>query len=209
MDPTDRTAHTADADSFFDVEKLTAGRWRNGGGATREIVVRPSGAEEFGWRASVADIDADGPFSAFPGVDRTLTLLAGDGVRLVCPGEFDRLLTRAGEPFAFSGDLALDAELPGGPCRVLNLMVRRGRWAARVERVTGPVVPGPGHAGLLYVLGGRWRTGDAGGQVLTPGQGQWWDGADEGGRPREATAALPEPLAPDAVALWADVAPAG
>ncbi|MEV8629739.1 HutD family protein [Streptomyces sp. NPDC051079] len=220
MDPTDHTARTAHTsptgptgriDSFFDVETLTAGRWRNGGGATREIVVRPPDAEEFGWRASVADIDADGPFSAFPGVDRTLTLLAGEGVRLVCPGEFDRPLTRAGEPFSFSGDLALDAELAGGPCRVLNLMVRRGRWTARVERVSGPVLPGPGHAGLLYVLRGRWRTGaDDDGGVLAPGQGVWWDGAEDGrggGGPSEATA--PRPLSPDAAALWADVAPAG
>ncbi|PKV89222.1 HutD family protein [Streptomyces sp. TLI_146] len=183
----------------FDVETLPAGRWRNGGGATREITSRPTGAEDFGWRASVADINRDGPFSAFPGVDRTLTLLTGDGVRLICPGEFDRLLARAGEPFGFSGDLALDAELPGGPCRVLNLMVRRGRWTATVDRVGGPVAPRAGHAGVLYVLRGRWQA-DAHGPVLTSGQGLWWD-ADE------ASAGAVTPLSADAAALWADVMP--
>ncbi|KQX56314.1 MULTISPECIES: HutD family protein [unclassified Streptomyces] len=188
--------------SHFDVETLAAGRWRNGGGATREIVSRPEGAEAFEWRASIADIDRGGPFSEFPGVDRTLTLLAGDGVRLTSTGVFDRLLARPGEPFAFSGDLALSAELPGGACRVLNIMVRRGRGAARVERVAGPVVPPVGHAGVLHVLRGRWRT-EADGHVMTAGQGVWWDGVDD------APGGAVVPLSPDADALWADVAPVG
>ncbi|MFI1654652.1 HutD family protein [Streptomyces sp. NPDC020472] len=185
----------------FDVETLTAGRWRNGGGATREIVSWPVGAEEFRWRASVADIDRGGPFSAFPGVDRTLTLLTGDGVRLTAPGVFDRT-ARAEEPFAFPGDLELTAELRGGACRVLNIMVRRGRAAARVERVTGPVVPDVGRAGVLHVLRGRWGTGEGEGP-LAAGQGVWWDGSDEA--PGRAVV----PLSPDAAALWADVVPVG
>lgn len=192
----------------YDVESLTAGRWRNGGGATREIAARPAGAgaDDFGWRASVADIDADGPFSAFPGVDRTLTLLAGDGVRLTCPGEFDRLLTRVAEPFAFSGELPLAAELPGGSCRVLNIMVRRGRWTGQVEQVHGPVAPPAGHAGLLYVVHGRWQAGGDGRRVLAPGQGVWWDGGGSGGVQTESAAV---PVSPDATALWADLAPVG
>ncbi|WP_338492017.1 HutD family protein [Streptomyces sp. SJL17-4] len=186
----------------FDVESLTAGRWRNGGGATREIVSWPAGGGEFGWRASVADIDRDGPFSAFPGVDRTLTLLAGDGVRLASPGVFDRLLSRPGEPLGFSGDLALAAELPGGACRVLNIMVRRGRWTARVDRVAGPVVPPGGHAGVFYVLRGTWRVGPEG-RIAADGQGVWWgEGDDAAGR-------AVSPLSADAVALWADLVPVG
>ncbi|MDI2126165.1 HutD/Ves family protein [Yinghuangia seranimata] len=182
----------------FDVETLPAGRWRNGGGATREIVSWPSDAEEFGWRASVADIDRDGPFSAFPGVDRTFTLVEGDGVRLVCPGEFDRPVA-PGEPFAFSGDLALDAELAGGACRVLNLMVRRGRWTVGVGRSTGPVTPPAGHAGVVYVLRGSWAAG-ASERPLTAGQGVWWDDTS-------APDGAVLPLTPDAAALWADLAP--
>ncbi|MFJ8667370.1 HutD family protein [Streptomyces sp. NPDC093600] len=185
----------------FDVETLTAGPWRNGGGATREIVSWPVGAEEFQWRASVADIDRDGPFSAFPGVDRTFTLLVGDGVRLTAPGGFDRT-ARAGEPLAFSGDLQLTARLRGGPCRVLNIMVRTGRWTARVDRITGPVLPAGGHAGVFHVLRGHWWTGTEG-RLLAAGQGAWWGGNDDA--PGRGLA----PLSPDAVALWADVAPVG
>ncbi|MER5931771.1 HutD family protein [Streptomyces sp. NPDC002054] len=186
----------------FDVETLTAGRWRNGGGATREIASSPTGTEEFGWRASVADIDRDGPFSAFPGVDRTLTLLAGDGVRLACPRVFDRLLSRPGEPFGFSGDHALTAQLPGGSCRVLNIMVRRSHWTARVDKVAGPVVLPAGHAGVLYVLRGHWQAGPDG-HVLASGQGVWWDVNDK------APGGAVTPLSPGAAALWADVTPAG
>ncbi|MFD9244717.1 HutD family protein [Streptomyces sp. NPDC059556] len=186
----------------FDVETLTPGRWRNGGGATREITSQPVGAESFGWRASVADIDREGPFSAFGGVDRTLTLLAGDSVLLTSPGVFERLPARTGEPVTFSGDLALTAELPGGGCRVLNIMVRRGDWSARVRRVAGRVAPPSGHAGVFYVLSGRWQTGEDA-HVLAPGQGVWWDEDDSA--PEEG---IP-PLSPDAVALWADLTSAG
>jgi environmental stress-induced protein Ves len=38
------------------------------GGETREIISWPQGAAEFDWRASIATIAADGPFSAFPGL---------------------------------------------------------------------------------------------------------------------------------------------
>ncbi|NML50978.1 HutD family protein [Streptomyces sp. R302] len=186
----------------FDVESLAAGRWRNGGGVTREIVSWPEGAADFEWRASVADIEADGPFSAFPGVDRTFTLLEGGGVRLTAPGGFDRT-ARPEEPLAFPGDLELTAELaaapPGGACRVLNLMVRRGRRTVRVERVTGAVAPPAGHAGVLLVRRGHWRVGGEE-PPASAGQGVWWGEAEGAGG--EVV-----PLSSDAVALWADLAP--
>ncbi|MER5207754.1 HutD family protein [Streptomyces sp. NPDC002825] len=181
----------------FDVDELTVGRWRNGGGATREVVSWPVGDEEFQWRASVADIDRDGPFSAFPGVDRTFTLVAGEGVRLTAPGVFDRT-ARVGEPLGFAGELELSAELSGGACRVFNIMVRRGRRVARVERVTETVTPVGGHAGVFYVMRGQWQPGGGQGS-LGAGQGLWWDD--------DAPGRAVVPLSPDAVALWADVAP--
>ncbi|EXS68700.1 MULTISPECIES: HutD family protein [unclassified Sphingobium] len=53
-------------------------RWRDGGGATRELAVGPPSLvneDGFAWRISVATIDADGPFSRFDGVDRSLLVL--------------------------------------------------------------------------------------------------------------------------------------
>ncbi|MFI1585371.1 HutD family protein [Embleya sp. NPDC020630] len=195
----------------FDVETLPVGPWRNGGGDTREIACEgsagPGGdSADFGWRASIATIAADGPFSPFPGVDRTITLLAGDGVHLIADGgdapgtpPLDHRLDRPGVPFAFSGDLALRARLLGdgdrGAVRVLNIMIRRGRWTADVRRIDAPVPLPAGHAGVLYLLSGRGTHGGPG-PALRPGRGLWWTS----GAADEAA-----PLEPGSVALWADI----
>src|SRR3546814_1791648 len=58
-------------------------RWRNGLGWTREIHAhRPDPGSDWAWRLSIAEIERDAPFSAFPGVDRELVLLHGNGLRL-------------------------------------------------------------------------------------------------------------------------------
>jgi hypothetical protein len=58
--------------------------WKNGGGRTTLLALHPPAADfaRFAWRASVADVATDGPFSEFAGVDRTLVLLRGAGMRL-------------------------------------------------------------------------------------------------------------------------------
>src|SRR4029077_2512621 len=58
--------------------------WKNGAGRTTEIAVHPPGAalDAFAWRVSIADVEQDGPFSRFPGIDRTIVLLGGSGMRL-------------------------------------------------------------------------------------------------------------------------------
>jgi environmental stress-induced protein Ves len=101
--------------------------WKNGGGQTTEIAAFPAGAglASFVWRVSIADVLHDGPFSPFPGIDRTLVLLEGDGMRLSGDGAPIELRTRF-EPVAFSGDAALHCSLIAGPVRDFNLMVRRG-----------------------------------------------------------------------------------
>ena len=59
--------------------------WKNGGGSTDEIATYPRGAglDAFDWRVSIAHVASDGPFSRFPGVERTITLLEGAGMRAV------------------------------------------------------------------------------------------------------------------------------
>ncbi len=58
--------------------------WKNGGGVTRELAAFPphSNFADFIWRVSVADVHADGAFSAFPGIDRQIALLEGAGMTL-------------------------------------------------------------------------------------------------------------------------------
>ncbi len=107
--------------------------WRNGGGRTTEIVSYPPGAgpNAFDWRVSIAEVDRDGPFSTFPGVDRILVLLAGDGLRLEGTGAPIELRA-CGEPYAFDGGTPLRCALLGGPVEVFNLMVRHARMRGEV-----------------------------------------------------------------------------
>src|SRR3546814_10305481 len=73
------------AASMMQVLRAAAHRvmpWKNGGGSTTEVAVAPDGAglDEFDWRISMAVVGADGPFSGFPGVDRTLAVPARAGL---------------------------------------------------------------------------------------------------------------------------------
>ncbi len=75
----------------FQLSTLPVTPWKNGGGETREIICVPAPDAPFLWRASIATLQADGPFSPFPGVDRVITLLAGQPLRL-CGENIDQPL---------------------------------------------------------------------------------------------------------------------
>ncbi|MFJ7943709.1 HutD family protein [Streptomyces sp. NPDC096354] len=116
----------------------TAVPWKNGGGVTREITASPEGAplDDFDWRVSLADVSADGPFSSFPGVDRTLTVVEGAGMDLMVGGEH-HIVDEQYWPHDFPGDLETDGRLLGGPVVNLNVMYRRERTTAEVAVVRG------------------------------------------------------------------------
>ena len=124
--------------------------WKNGGGHTAEIATFPAGSDfaSFVWRVSIADVQQDGPFSTFAGVDRTLLLLAGGGMRLTGEGVTIEL-RMAFEPVVFSGDASLQCGLLAGPVRDFNLMVRRD--AARGNVVVCRDGDGPIAAADTYV----------------------------------------------------------
>ncbi|WP_431322949.1 HutD/Ves family protein [Rhizobium sp. YTU87027] len=111
--------------------------WKNGGGETVEIAVSPEGAtlSDFGWRLSMATVAADGPFSIFAGIDRTLSILHGNGMSLTIGGKPAVLLTQDSAPLAFPADVSVSATLADGPIMDLNVMTRRNGLRHRVERV--------------------------------------------------------------------------
>ena len=116
--------------------------------------------DSFAWRISVATISQAGPFSAFPGIDRQIMLLDGDGVQLVSAAAgIDHALQQRWQPFAFSGDVALDCSLLGGTSTDFNVMTRRGQWSAEVSIHDAAVQPGRGAAGLCLVLQGGFAQG--------------------------------------------------
>lgn len=104
--------------------------WKNGGGSTTEVAISPAGAglDTFDWRVSMAGVSEDGPFSCFPGIDRTLALLDGAGLVLEVEGRPSVTLAHQGEAASFPGDAATGARLVGGPILDLNIMTRRGRF---------------------------------------------------------------------------------
>ncbi|MEQ1808193.1 MAG: HutD family protein [Burkholderiaceae bacterium] len=112
-------------------DSVSPSAWRNGGGQTRELLTRPAEGE---WqlRISLADITRDGPFSAFPGVQRWFGVIAGAGVALRF-GQEVRKVTADSSAFEFDGAAAPECSLLDGPTRDLNLMVRKGQ--ARMSRV--------------------------------------------------------------------------
>ena len=112
-------------------------RWKNGGGETREIAIGPAGAglDDFDWRISMATVASDGPFSTFPGVDRTLCILNGAGIELCIADTPAHRLTDTSEPFAFSGDSAARSTLIGGAVTDFNVMTRRHRVDHTVQRI--------------------------------------------------------------------------
>jgi environmental stress-induced protein Ves len=117
----------------FSAAKLPASLWKNGGGITREIVCQPR-AEAFDWRVSIAHIAKDGPFSAFPGVDRVITLLEGGGVWLrSADGSVDHLLEMPLQPFGFPGEASVDGRLLLGACDDFNVMTRRAVCRCRAK----------------------------------------------------------------------------
>lgn len=130
--------------------------WKNGGGTTAEILASPAGAgfDDFDWRISTARVEASGPFSLFPGVDRVLTVIEGGGIALEIAGVRHDLDTSSA-PFAFPGDVACFGHLDGETLLDLNVMVRRP-WRAEVRR--GPLDPeAAGLAMLLEDAGGLSR----------------------------------------------------
>jgi environmental stress-induced protein Ves len=114
--------------------------WKNGGGTTTEIAVHPLGAslDAFDWRISMAHVGTDGPFSAFPGIDRTLSVLAGNGIKLAFGDGETAELRRASSPYSFAADREVEGKLLDGPIDDLNVMTRRGGWRHEVGRIAGP-----------------------------------------------------------------------
>jgi uncharacterized protein len=148
--------------------------WKNGGGETREIVVSPADAtlETLDWRVSLATVAEDGPFSQFTGVQRTLCVIRGPGIRLQAADRAPVDLYVTSEPHTFDGEAATHARLIGGPIEDLNVMSRRGRFRHRVQRLTlnGTSVLDTGAQSLIiYCLRGdlMCETGTASGHLLS------------------------------------------
>lgn len=137
--------------------------WKNGAGFTTELVVEPASgslADGFHWRVSMAAVPSSGPFSRFPGLDRTLVLLEGKGLKVSHGVHGGALLSRPLDHCVFPGDWETQGELVDGPCRDFNVMSDRsvGRHTLQVLRPGPEAVPLPqGPVVLVFCAQGRAR----------------------------------------------------
>lgn len=107
--------------------------WKNGSGNTQEIA-RDAGQamDDFGWRLSIAGIEQAAGFSRFPGYQRIITVLQGQGMTLSIDGATTEPLL-PGDPFAFSGDSEATCELLEGAIRDLNLIYAPDRYRVSLQ----------------------------------------------------------------------------
>jgi AcrR family transcriptional regulator len=117
--------------------------WKNGGGVTHVLFERDD------LRISVAEVAQPGPFSSFPGFDRTIVLLEGRRC-LLRRGEWGVEL-RPRSPFTFHGEdawacAAVEGPEQGAPALDFNVMRRRDAGRASVWCV------GPGRVDALCLL---------------------------------------------------------
>ena len=110
--------------------ELRSEPWRNGGGVTRELASHPKAASAqdgaWDWRVSIADVSKAGDFSAFPGMERVLTVIDGELLLLTVDGDEHPL--EKYRPFRFSGEAAAHGALPTGDIRDLNVITRAGSF---------------------------------------------------------------------------------
>ncbi len=105
--------------------------WKNGGGTTLEIARDAN--EPPHWRLSVATIAQSGPFSEFPGYDRSIAAIGGGPVTLSVDAR--ALPLRPNEPHAFRGESSAHAVLAGSPARDFNVMTLRAHATHVVQYV--------------------------------------------------------------------------
>ena len=134
-------------------------RWKNGGGWTTELAAQPADAETFDWRISIADIESDGAFSTFPGCDRHIALLDGNGMQLDFDAAPAERLDQRLRFLKFSGDWQTRGRLISGPVRDFNVIVRRAAFSAEVlyRPLVGPMVffSEADTTWFLYLVGGQ------------------------------------------------------
>ena len=136
---------------FVPAGEFKAMPWKNGLGVTCEVALGGDPAA-FDWRVSIATVGASGPFSAFPGIDRTIAVLKGEGMLLDVDGARHELLV-AGEPFSFAGEAKVHADCIGGETTDLNIMTRRTAFTHEMtRRQSAEPFTFTGPAGLTFLI---------------------------------------------------------
>ncbi len=164
----------------FSISQISPQAWKNGGGSTRELARANASKGSEGqmfWRASLAQIDQDGAFSAFPGLARIHCIVSGAGLQLT--NADNHLTAHPLKPLYFDGGLDLTAQLQDGPCEAFNLIYDPNQVRAEMQICeAGTYRLGDG-AHLVFALTGKLRLDLPEGEICL-GQGEGWHGDTSG-----------------------------
>lgn len=116
--------------------------WKNGGGVTRLLAERARD-----WRVSLANVEANGPYSRFDGMTRLSLIVEGKGVVLrsaerVVPLEY--LV-----PTLYDGSVDWTASLIDAPVVALNLMARSDKYVPSAQLLNTEVALPAGSAAVI------------------------------------------------------------
>ena len=173
--------------------------WKNGGGQTRELLAWPNAwpnAGDWSLRISLADIETNGPFSAFPGITRWFTVVQGHGVVLHFGSE-TVTLGPGSDPVQFDGAEAPGCTLIDGPTRDLNLMLRGDEGEMRPARPGEPWNGRFDQRGLYTLVSGTLHV-ERGPSETLPAHTLLWQSAEAPGALRFE----PDEPAPEPAAWW-------
>jgi environmental stress-induced protein Ves len=109
--------------------------WKNGGGSTTELAIYPETAsinQPFLWRMSLAQLKESGPFSSFPGYDRSIVQLSGKPMTLKHEGQPDKKLDLL-VPYPFDGQWQTESVL-SSQAEDFNLMTLATAFEAKLDR---------------------------------------------------------------------------
>ncbi|WP_434927531.1 HutD/Ves family protein [Shewanella sp. HL-SH2] len=151
---------------LFKFSQCQATPWKNGLGSTFQRYIWPLDADldNFDVRISMARVQTNGPFSIFKGIDRHLSLLEGNGLRLTFTDNSATNkpsasrpaidLSQTSRPYAFKGEWSIHSELIGSQVLDFNVMVRRGSYQAKVTQcqLTTDCLSTIQHEGELILL---------------------------------------------------------
>jgi len=160
---------------LIDADAIAPTAWKNGGGRTRTLLALPDG-DAWHLRISMADVEQDGPFSAYPGVERWLALVEGAGMQLEF-GHRTVTLTPLDAPLVFDGATAPFGCLLQGSVRDLNLMNQGGQAAMYRALPDRPWRAQQRSCGLLALRAGRWFCADGRSAALGRHTLLWLDDA--------------------------------
>jgi environmental stress-induced protein Ves len=156
--------------------------WKNGAGTTIEMAVFPdhAGIDDFEWRVSRASVVADGSFSHFAGIDRSLALLDGQGMCLTINAA-DQQVDAHNNIAVFPGDANIHARLLDGAISDFNLMSRRTICRHQLTHWTGKASrPLPADTVLVYCAKGSGRlVADDGELLLVQDESVQFSSADQ------------------------------